>query len=718
MAGVGIHCHNDCELAVVNTLEGVVVGVDMVQGTINGYGERCGNANLVSVVANLVLKLGMDALPKTTLARTTDLSRTVAEIANLALPLQQPFVGYGAFAHKGGQHVSAVLKHRDSYQHIDPGLVGNEPHVLVSELSGRGNVLAKAREFGLELDRDDPHTQWLVQHLKELEHRGYSYEAADASFEMLLRRLQPGYEAPWKVVDFTTLVRKDGGSVHAEATVKVEVDGAVYHTAASGNGPVNALDAALRKALSPKFAGLLKDVETLRRSVIRARDADVHERKTEAIVASWPVERAEEVARAFTVYFHLVNLAEEHHRARVLRERDGRGPQPESLAATVAELQRKHGRSRLMEMLSCLEVHPVFTAHPTEARRRAVVTAIRRVGEQLNRLEDPRSSDADRREAMRRLTEEIDSLWRTGQLRTSQVTPLDEVRSIMAVFDETLFRVVPEIYRSLDWALGPSDAGLRPPLAPAFLRFGSWVGGDRDGNESVTSTVTADTITIQAEHALLAFEAATTRIGRAITVDAATTPPGRDLRRRLAALRAAAPARWAEVEKRSPSEPHRQFLLHIADRVRSTRTGTGEAYRSSSELIADLRCVQASLAGGGAPRQAYGELQHLIWQAETFGLHLAELEVRQHSAVHARALDELRAGQAPSASTRDVLSTLRTIAALQARFGSEVCRRYIVSFTRGVDDIAAVYELAEQAGGKPPVLDVIPLFETVEDLRA
>ena len=253
---VGIHCHNDCELAVANTLEGVAAGADMVQGTINGYGERCGNANLVSVVANLVLKLGFDALPKAALARSTDLSRTVAEIANLALPLQQPFVGYGAFAHKGGQHVAAVLKHKDAYQHIEPALVGNEPHVLVSELSGRGNVLAKAREFGLELDRDDPHTKWLVQHLKELEHRGYSYEAADASFEMLLRRLQPGYVAPWKVADFTTLVRKDGGAVHAEATVKVEVDGAVYHTAASGNGPVNALDGALRKALSPRFPGL------------------------------------------------------------------------------------------------------------------------------------------------------------------------------------------------------------------------------------------------------------------------------------------------------------------------------------------------------------------------------------------------------------------------------------------------------------------------------
>jgi 2-isopropylmalate synthase len=253
---VGIHTHNDCELAVANSIEGVLAGADMVQGTINGYGERCGNANLVSVVANLVVKLGFDALPAASVARFSDLSRTVAEIANLALPLQQPFVGHGAFAHKGGQHVAAVLKHKDSYQHIDPTVVGNEPRVLVSELSGRGNVLAKAREFGLELDRDDPQTRWLVQHLKELEHRGYSYEAADASFEMLVRRLQPGYKAPWTVADFTAQVRKSGSSVNAEATVQVEVGGTVYHTAASGNGPVNALDAALRKALSPRFPGL------------------------------------------------------------------------------------------------------------------------------------------------------------------------------------------------------------------------------------------------------------------------------------------------------------------------------------------------------------------------------------------------------------------------------------------------------------------------------
>ncbi len=255
-ARVGIHTHNDCELAVANSLAGVIAGADMVQGTINGYGERTGNANLISVVANLVLKLGFDALTEGSVGRFSELSRTVAEIANLALPLQQPFVGHGAFAHKGGQHVAAVLKHKDAYQHIDPALVGNEARVLVSELSGRGNVLAKAREFGLELDKDDPQTRWLVNHLKELEHRGYAYEAADASFEMLIRRLQPGYVAPWKVADFTTQVRQNGGSVHAEATVKVEVGDAVFHTAASGNGPVNALDAALRKALSPRFPAL------------------------------------------------------------------------------------------------------------------------------------------------------------------------------------------------------------------------------------------------------------------------------------------------------------------------------------------------------------------------------------------------------------------------------------------------------------------------------
>jgi phosphoenolpyruvate carboxylase len=467
-------------------------------------------------------------------------------------------------------------------------------------------------------------------------------------------------------------------------------------------------------------SALLRDVERLRRLVIRARDDGAFERSAEKLVGSWTLDRAEEVARAFTCYFHLANLAEEHHRARVLRERD-QGPKPvqESLAVTVGVLRKRLGDRRLRRLLIDLEVHPVFTAHPTEARRRAVVTAIRRVGEQLDRLDDPRISAGEREEAIRRMTEEIDSLWRTSQLRSTQVQPLDEVRSVMAVFDESLYRVVPEIYRALDRALQPRDTGLRPPLAPAFLRFGSWVGGDRDGNPSITAGVTAASMSIQAEHVLLALENGSARVGRALTADAITTPASAGLRRRLNALRASDPARLAELEKRSPFEQHRQFLVHVADRIRATGLIDPRlAYKSAAEMIDDLRTVQDSLASAGAVRLAYGELQHLVWQAETFGFHLAELEVRQHSGVHSRALDEVRAAGAVSAETQEVLDTLGVMASIQARFGPNACRRYVVSFTRGVDDVAAVYALAEHAsGGVAPTLDVVPLFETVADLR-
>ena len=251
-ARIGIHTHHDCELAVANTLAAVEVGAAMVQGTINGYGERCGNVNLCSVIPNLVLKMRRRALPEASLARLSDVSRTVAEVANVALPDQQPFVGAAAFAHKGGQHAAAMLRHASSYQHIDPELVGNRQRVLVSELSGRGNVLHKALEYGVDLGRDDDLVRSLVARVKQLERQGYSYEGADASFEMLLRRSRPGYRAPWDLLDFMTVVRHDGSrGVQAEATVKMKLGGRTVHTAAEGNGPVNALDAALRKALSP-----------------------------------------------------------------------------------------------------------------------------------------------------------------------------------------------------------------------------------------------------------------------------------------------------------------------------------------------------------------------------------------------------------------------------------------------------------------------------------
>src|SRR5437588_9030194 len=214
-------------------------------------------------------------------------------------------------------------------------------------------------------------------------------------------------------------------------------------------------------------AKLLRDVEQLRALVIRGRDDGRYESAAEKLVASWPLKRAELVARAFACYFHLANLAEEHHRARVIRERDrGSEPLPESLEASVGALRPKLGRKRLEQLIATLEIQPVFTAHPTEARRRAVVTAIRRVGDQLERLDDPRISDTERMHAERRLIEEIDGLWRTAQVRTAHVEPLDEVRSLMAVFDETLFRIVPELMRALDDAVAGDRSGRGAPVAP------------------------------------------------------------------------------------------------------------------------------------------------------------------------------------------------------------------------------------------------------------
>jgi len=503
--------------------------------------------------------------------------------------------------------------------------------------------------------------------------------------------------------------------------------------------------------------GLLADVERLRRAVIDARyreREDAEDAKDAghagdagdaiaALVASWDLDRAEQVARAFTVYFHLANLAEEHQRIRLLRGRDA-GPEPvrESLAAAVAELDREAGRAHLAELLDELRVHLVLTAHPTEARRRAVVAVLRRISEQLHAVDDRRAGAAEHAEARRGLRENVDLLWRTSQLRVKAMDPIDEVRTVMTAFDETLFRVVPAVYRELDRALGQSGAGTGREPVPAYLRFGSWVGADRDGNPFVTAQVTRETASIQADHILRALENATTRIGRALTVHEATTPPSAGLRRALAAAAASHPELLAEIAARSPQEPYRTYLLYAAQRINATRMRHADlAYPGPADFLADLRTVQESLAAAGAGQQASGELQNLIWQAETFGFHLAGLEVRQHSEVHARVLRELRAAGPPgldaagppgldagglaadpgwSAETQEVLATFRAVGWIQDRFGVDACRRYVVSFTRSADDIAAVYELARYAAGgrRMPVLDVVPLFESAVDLAS
>ena len=445
---------------------------------------------------------------------------------------------------------------------------------------------------------------------------------------------------------------------------------------------------------------LLDDVEKLRHAVIEARHSPFQslDEDIATLVGSWTLDRAEQVARAFTAYFHLVNLAEEHQRIRILRERDtGEQPVRESLSAAADQARGQ---------LADLRVHLVLTAHPTEARRRAVVGALRRISELLQVVDDDRNGAADRAEATRALREQVDLLWRTSQLRVKAMDPIDEVRTVMTAFDETLFRVVPAVYRELDRALS-AQSGAQPTKVPAFIRFGSWVGADRDGNPFVTAQVTRETAIIQADHALRALEAATIRVGRSLTAY------GSALRTELADARAAHPELLGELEARAPQEPFRAYLLYAAQRLAATRTRFADlAYRRPEEFIADLRVVQDALAAAGAVRQAYGELQHLIWQAETFGFHLAELEVRQHSEVHARTLADPESAQA-----EEVLATIRAVAWIQDRFGIEACHRYVVSFTRSADDIAAVYELAQRAGGRPPVLDVIPLFESAQDLE-
>ncbi len=253
---LGIHVHNDGELAVANSLVAVQAGVIQVQGTINGYGERCGNANLCSIIPALKLKLGIDCMTDGQLAKLTEVSHYVAELANLAPSSNLPYVGTSAFTHKGGLHVSGIMKWQDSYQHINPELVGNRPKVVVSELSGKGNIIYKAKELGIALSPKTKQTRQVLQQIKLLESCGFQYEDADASFELLLHRAQPEYKPLFELIDFMVVVERhrrpsieDESELLSEATVKVKVGDRIIHTAAEGNGPVNALDRALRKAL-------------------------------------------------------------------------------------------------------------------------------------------------------------------------------------------------------------------------------------------------------------------------------------------------------------------------------------------------------------------------------------------------------------------------------------------------------------------------------------
>ncbi len=257
-ASIGIHTHNDCELAVANTLAAVGAGARQVQGTINGYGERCGNANLCSIIPNLQLKLSYRCLEEEQLLSLTSTARYVSEIANVHMPVGQAYVGNAAFAHKGGIHVSAILKDAKTYEHIAPELVGNKQRILVSELAGQSNIISKAQELGLDIHANNDKTKTIINEIKELEHQGYQFEGADASLELLLRDAFGESRELFSVDSFKMHMERSNGKMVSEAIVKIHVDGQQVYTAAEGNGPVNALDNALRKALVQFYPNIEK----------------------------------------------------------------------------------------------------------------------------------------------------------------------------------------------------------------------------------------------------------------------------------------------------------------------------------------------------------------------------------------------------------------------------------------------------------------------------
>lgn len=256
---VGIHCHNDAGLAVANSLAAVESGATMIQGTMNGYGERCGNADLVPIIANLKLKMGIDCVSDAQIKQLTKASHFVCEVSNMKQRGDQPYTGASAFAHKGGMHINAMMKNPKTYEHLDPTLVGNHRRMLVSELGGKTGILLRAKEMSLDLGKEDPKTKKILELIQKLEHQGYQFEAAEASFELLMQKAYNKFKKFYELEGFRVVIEKmSNKKITSEAIIKLKVKGSREHTAAEGDGPVNALDNALRKALKGHFPSLSK----------------------------------------------------------------------------------------------------------------------------------------------------------------------------------------------------------------------------------------------------------------------------------------------------------------------------------------------------------------------------------------------------------------------------------------------------------------------------
>ena len=451
-------------------------------------------------------------------------------------------------------------------------------------------------------------------------------------------------------------------------------------------------------------------------------------REAVELIDALPVDQAQVVVRAFASFFHLANLSEENYRVETLLERerevsiDSAIDSSNELTVAYDQLVREMGGGPATQLLAKLEFHPVFTAHPTEARRKAVEGKIRRISQLLG--EHPRLGGSALVENERHLLQEIDALVRTSPIAVKKPTPVEEADTIIDIFDNTLFDTIPEVYRRFDdWVLG-EYAGSVPPVCPAFFHPGSWIGSDRDGNPNVTAKVSRQVAAKFATHMVQKLAEKCRRVGRNLTLEARYTKPSDELLNLWNHQVEMSEVLTSRADAISASEPHRAVMLVMADRLDATvRRNADTMYRSADDFLADLRIVQRSLADAGAPRAAYGPVQTLIWQVETFGFHMVEMEFRQHSLVHTRALADLRehgrhGDLAPM--TREVLDTFRAIGSIQKRYGEKMAHRYIISFTKSAQHVADVYELAQLAFAHPedvPALDVIPLFEQLEDLE-
>jgi phosphoenolpyruvate carboxylase len=499
----------------------------------------------------------------------------------------------------------------------------------------------------------------------------------------------------------------------------------------------------LRKVLGEYDEHLLSTFDTVRGYAVKASAEHYSETLGEAkpkednlakavkAIDALNIHDAQLLARAFTTYFHLANLCEENYRVSTLHDREAKvsdnaaiDPVNE-LTGAYHQLIAEMGPAKAKELLDKLEFHPVFTAHPTEARRKAVEGKIRRIATLLSA--GKLLGGSDKKENMRRLYNEVDALFRTSPIALKKPTPVEEADTILDIFDNTLFNTIPQVYRRFDdWLLG-DKAGTVEPQCPAFFHPGSWIGSDRDGNPNVTAKVSRTVARKFSDHAISALENATRRAGTNLTMEAVTTPPSDELINLWNHQKEMSERLTDKALLISTQELHRAVMLVMADRLHYTiKRDADLMYKDCDDFIADLKVVQRSLVAAGAPRAAYGSLQDVIWQAQTFGFHLVEMEFRQHSLVHSRALEDIREhglhGERGELQpmTHEVLDTFRALGSIQKRHGQKAARRYIISFTKSAKNVRDVYELNRLAFAHPedvPTLDVIPLFEQLEDLR-